>query len=1155
MSGDYSRHRFNPRNNYSGVNMQQGRVQLDADWNEWADVIDRRTRAETIDTFGVSAMTGIGGVAVVSPQTPEAFFIQPAAGTFTIGPGRIYVDGLLAENFGDGEGEQGFDPVLAELYGLDPLDYTEQPYHPAPVVLPEGGPHLVYLEVWRREVTHLQERDLVEIAVGVDTTTRSQTVWQVRLLEDVPSTASCTSPDGAIPAWETLISPSAGRLSSRDVGVSESNDPCDLPPSGGYRGLENQLYRIEIHKAGDSSTATFKWSRDNASVMAEVVEIVSDTELRLNSLGRDEILRFSDGDWVEVVDNWRELSGGGGDPAKRIGVLRKIVVDEKKTTISFSKALPADMMPAEVGDDTLEKRHFRVIRWDQKGEIRDADNNVHFDLDGSTSTGAIPIPTAGEWLHLENGVQVQFSLNSATGIFRCNDYWTIAARTNDTSVEILDKAPPRGIHRHYARLSLITFPDSETDCRDHWPPESGSGCCRIIVEPGDNIQQAIDSLPQEGGCVCLRSGTHIITSPLQIMSPRILLCGEGPGVIVRSNVTLGALLRIGGSGIRAEEIEVRDIIFETREPTKPGYIIFLDLCSNVLIHRCTLMVSGEKVGNYLGIGLERCSSITLKENRFLDLFMGIHAAYFRDTLTITDNYLQGPSEANNTSISESIFHGMQILDSLGAIGINIIGGSTEGSRVEKNIIVHYQIGIFISKVRGVFDIRENHISRSGGSRDASFPTNSRELKNYLDNCIYAIHSEVPGVNIEGNSIDFNSIKWGGIRCFGQYSTIKDNIILARVVPNDKMLVPAGIFCCADQERGLAADYSVICNNTLVGVQSGIHLSGINGGIVDANQIHGSDNGWFGAQLDGCLDGVIRDNDIRGVYFGISLTGGLANRVAGNRVNEAGIGLLSFNENYIEASSNTISSCPLFGIILFIHNNGFLIENKVVNCSYFNPLNFCLGIGIVAEYRFNFSEALVRIEGCEVLNTGVSPDAQQITKEDAIGISGLVPACRVSHNRTGYVPPTALDLEGEHRALLLWGPLDMKSIVTHEAGFALLFGSATVSENKFTGPGFSSLVQFMTTAQNHKHRYRFRDVTFANNICEHLSDNQNETSATVMLEGGSQIVSGNHVTALPGVFSIHLGNNPTTLMGNITTGDYLEHGRVVPTPINQFNIRV
>ena len=47
MSGDYSRKRFNPENHYQGVLRQQGRVDLDADWNEYVDLQDRHWRAET----------------------------------------------------------------------------------------------------------------------------------------------------------------------------------------------------------------------------------------------------------------------------------------------------------------------------------------------------------------------------------------------------------------------------------------------------------------------------------------------------------------------------------------------------------------------------------------------------------------------------------------------------------------------------------------------------------------------------------------------------------------------------------------------------------------------------------------------------------------------------------------------------------------------------------------------------------------------------------------------------------------------------------------------------------------------------------------------------------------------------------------------------
>jgi len=52
MSFDNSRFTFDPFNDYSGVVMQQGRVQTDADWNEWLSELSRRIRAGGLDAMG-----------------------------------------------------------------------------------------------------------------------------------------------------------------------------------------------------------------------------------------------------------------------------------------------------------------------------------------------------------------------------------------------------------------------------------------------------------------------------------------------------------------------------------------------------------------------------------------------------------------------------------------------------------------------------------------------------------------------------------------------------------------------------------------------------------------------------------------------------------------------------------------------------------------------------------------------------------------------------------------------------------------------------------------------------------------------------------------------------------------------------------------------
>src|ERR1700687_3012976 len=52
MSGDYSRFTFDPRRNYSGVLLQQGRVLLDQDWNAQSAMTSRSFRAAVVDLLG-----------------------------------------------------------------------------------------------------------------------------------------------------------------------------------------------------------------------------------------------------------------------------------------------------------------------------------------------------------------------------------------------------------------------------------------------------------------------------------------------------------------------------------------------------------------------------------------------------------------------------------------------------------------------------------------------------------------------------------------------------------------------------------------------------------------------------------------------------------------------------------------------------------------------------------------------------------------------------------------------------------------------------------------------------------------------------------------------------------------------------------------------
>ncbi|HEX4666406.1 MAG TPA: DUF6519 domain-containing protein [Chthoniobacterales bacterium] len=507
MSSDISRQRFNPTNDFQNVLMQQGRVQLDADWNEWNEILDRRWRSETIDIIGRC---------VVPLETPEGFEIQLSGGAMTIGRGRIYVHGLQAENHGAGDLE--FDEILAESRGVKPLPYEAQPYYPNPTPFPKtGGPHLVYIEVWEREVTAVEDPELREVALGgPDTTTRLQTAWQVRVLENVGDGVTCATPDEQIKGWLDIIRPTAARLTSKGVGVATTDDPCLIPPSGGYRGLENRTYRVEIHDGGEIGDATFKWSRDNASLATGVSAIENDLSLTVDRAVWDSVRRFSPGDWVEVTDAWREFAGNPGD-------IRQVdTVDDSSRTITLKTALSAGDFPVDGQNLTDADRHTRIKRWDQE----------------SGGPAVIDVPAAGAPLILEDGVEITFTTVPDGGAFRSGDYWIFVARTADASVEELNEVPPRGLHHHYCRLAIITLPETVINCRTFWPPAFGDGesCdCTICVtaeqhnQGGLTIQQAVNQLLKTGGTVCLGPGVFNLAEKPVLMNGAFAVRVRGQG--------------------------------------------------------------------------------------------------------------------------------------------------------------------------------------------------------------------------------------------------------------------------------------------------------------------------------------------------------------------------------------------------------------------------------------------------------------------------------------------------------------------------------------------------------------------------------------------------------------------------------------------------
>lgn len=590
MPGDYTRLTFEAIKNHAQVFMQQGRVLLDSDFNEWVEILSRRIQASDLDTLGPC---------VVPRETPDGFRIQIVGDSLSIGPGRIYVDGLLAENHGADPRE--FYRRLEEERGTSAVPYEDQPYlHDVANLFPlpdGGGPHLVYVDVWQREVTHAEDPGLVEKAVGFDTATRLQTVWQVKVLADVGDGVTCATADDEIEGWADLTAPSGGRLTTSAVGVPADTNPCVVNPTGGFRGTENRLYRVEVHDPGDIGTATFKWSRDNGSIATVVTAInTAGDELTVTRTSRDDVLRFSDNDWIEVLDDRLELAG-------LPGIMARIErVDDVAGTVTLEAALPTDFDFADP-----RARNTRIRKWDQAGVVLDDSNAIVADVDASG--GVIPISGPARFV-LEHGVLVEFTLPQ--GEFRTGDHWVFAARTVDASVEELDAAPPRGIHHHYCKLAVVTFPDVVNDCRVLWPPDFGRGncgCTECVTAESHNsgaftIQMALDRVADGGGTVCLGPGTYNLGStPLRISGAQsVKLVGHGLRTLLLFASTEASEPAVSVNG--SIDVTLRSLgVLSVGIADRAGPSMLLQNSALIRVEECGVLQIGLEAGQDAAIAL------------------------------------------------------------------------------------------------------------------------------------------------------------------------------------------------------------------------------------------------------------------------------------------------------------------------------------------------------------------------------------------------------------------------------------------------------------------------------------------------------------------------------------------------------------------------
>ena len=496
MKGDFARVTFDPSRHYSQVFQQQGRVLLEADWNEQAHIQLHLLRTLVRDLVGPCWAAG-GGFAIAATTTNADGSSKPLPLTdWQLAPGHFYVDGILCVNEAACTLAQQPNAPTPDYGVADGRSGFENP--------PQG--FALWLDVWERHLCAVEAPGIADVALdGVDTASRAQVVWQLRLLDQPRAqqqlddvTAALKTRQGAAgsPADVATIKQQLAEvaqlrksldgggqanaspcgtvrqlLGARDayalprlraeLGPHEADDdPCVIAADARYRGMENQLYRVEIHQGGPAGTASFKWSRENGSVVFPVTRSdlgataddgSAPLTVTLARLGRDARLGLAANDWVELVDDSYTLG------QRAYPLLQVIAIDPANSSVTLN--VPKNVTPWRPSIDP--RKHPLLRRWDQ--------------VDAVSTQGVLALGEGGP-IELEDGIQITFEPG---GVYAAGEYWLIPARiagngqidwplaTAADGTASAAALPPRGRH-HYAALGVTGDQAGYQEC-----------CCRF----------------------------------------------------------------------------------------------------------------------------------------------------------------------------------------------------------------------------------------------------------------------------------------------------------------------------------------------------------------------------------------------------------------------------------------------------------------------------------------------------------------------------------------------------------------------------------------------------------------------------------------------------------------------------------------------------
>jgi hypothetical protein len=524
VGADRARVSYDPSRHWRGVVSQQGRVTLEADWNEAAAIAAEENRAQLIDVVGVSGTPDDGyGVTVES------------TGDLTISHGTLYVGGERVS----------LDSDLDYAHQPDWIDTAGDPLWVAPAV-PASPDEAVYLLLREQEVGAVEDPALLDVALGGPDTSERLRILQ-RVVRQSTAQTTCAAALGDLEqTWAGMgltFDPATMRLdSSATLEVSFQQaatgpTPCDPVAQGGYLGAENQLIRVQIASVAESGAPTLVWGFDNAYFLYRVTPVSVDetgntTTLKLASAPVDSFHQPAKNQAVEVLEAAAQLTATDYLAATS-GVVTTVATayDPDTQQVVISKAL----------DTTTQASPQLFLR-------------VWQDTIADTGGGPFALGDTG----------LQVSLSSSSGVYHVGDYWVFAVRPGTpTDVSpvyperILEAPqPPDGPRLWACPLAVLGWSAGAaagaaatatvTDCRNHFKPlidqTEGNGCCTVEVTPdsvdgGEGLQKLVDRYASQGPVtICLQAGTYTLPRPLVISSDYVGVTIQGcePGVVIQA---------------------------------------------------------------------------------------------------------------------------------------------------------------------------------------------------------------------------------------------------------------------------------------------------------------------------------------------------------------------------------------------------------------------------------------------------------------------------------------------------------------------------------------------------------------------------------------------------------------------------------------------